>query len=223
MAIINDGKARRTGENALSTILLLIKNGFVQKVLKTGSSTDYKVLTDNNLSDDLKDKYDEAYTHSQTDHAPAGAQANVIESVKVNNVELTIEGKAVNIAVPVLSVDINADKSLNTKAASAKAVYDYVAAAIAGVSGGLTAKILTSDEYDANTGVPTLEGNSGYIYLVPIAGGSNNAYKEYMFINNKYECIGTTEVDLSGYMKSEDLVEFTTEEINAIWTSVFSS
>lgn len=223
MAIINDGKQRRTGENALSTILLLMKNGFMQKVLKTGSSTDYKVLTDNNLSDELKTKYDAAHTHSQTDHAPADAQANVIESVKVNNVDLTVEGKSVNISVPVLSTDINTDRTLNTKSATPKAVYDYVAAAIAGVSGGLSFRILTDGEYETSSGLPTIEGGSGYIYMVPIAGGSNNAYKEYIYLNGAYECIGTTEVDLSGYMKSEDLVEFTTEEINAIWTSVFSS
>jgi len=223
MAIINDGKQRRTGENALSTILLLIKNGFVQKVLKTGSSTDYKVLTDNNLSDDLKGKYDEAYTHSQTDHAPAGAQANVIESVKVNNVELTIEGKAVNIAIPVLSVDINADRTLNSKAATPKAVYEYVAAAIASMSGGLSFKILTDGEYDTESGLPTIEGSPNFFYLVPIAGSTNNVYTEYIFVEDKYEPIGTTEVDLSGYMKVDDLVEFTTEEINALWTSVFGS
>lgn len=223
MAIINDGKQRRTGENALSTVLLLIKNGFVQKVLRTGSSTEYKTLTDNNLSDDLKNKYDTAYTHSQTAHAPSSAQANVIEKVKVNNVDLNIEGKAVNIPVPVLSTDVDTDRTLNTKAATPKSVYDYVATAIAGVSGGLSFKILTDGEYNPGTSLPTIEGGSGFIYLVPIEGGSNNAYKEYIFIDDKYECIGTTEVDLSGYMKSEDLVEFTTEEINAIWTSVFSS
>lgn len=223
MAIITDGKQRRTGENALSTILLLIKNGFVQKVLKTGSSTEYKTLTDNNLSDDLKTQYDAAYSHSQATHAPTNAQANVIEKVKVNNVDLNVEEKAVNIPVPVVSTDINTDKGLNTKAVSPKAVYDYVTSAIAGVSGGLSFKILTDGEYDASTGLPTIEGSSGYIYLVPIAGGSNNAYKEYIFIDNNYECIGTTEVDLSGYMKTDDIVEFTTEEVNAIWTSVFSS
>lgn len=223
MAIINDGKARRTGENALSTIMLLIKNSLVQKAFKTGSSTEYKTLTDNNLSDELKIKYDTAHAHTQTNHAPADAQPNVIESVKVNNVDLSVEGKSVNIPIPVISTDVNTDRSLHTKAASPKAVYDYVASAIAGVSGGLSFKILTDGEYDANTSLPTIEGGSGYIYLVPIEGGSNNAYKEYIFIDENYECIGTTEVDLSGYMKTDDLVEFTTEEINAIWTSVFSS
>lgn len=211
------------GENALYDILLLIKNRFVTKSLKTGSDSEYKVLTDNNLTDALKANYDAAYSHSQVNHAPANAQENVIEKVKVNGTEVQIESKSVDIPVPLISTDISTDKNMNTKAASAKAVYDYVASAIAGVSGGLSFKILTTGEYDASTDMPTLAGDSCFIYLVPIAGGSGNAYKEFIYINNSYECIGTTECDLSGYMKTTDLVEFTTDEINAIWTSVMSS
>lgn len=57
-------------------------------------------LSKNDLSDALKANYDAAYTHSQEAHAPANAQANVIESVKVNGTVLTITGKAVDISVP---------------------------------------------------------------------------------------------------------------------------
>ena len=45
-------------------------------------------------------KWAEAYAHSQADHAPVGAQANVIESVKVNGEALEIKDKAVDITVP---------------------------------------------------------------------------------------------------------------------------
>lgn len=210
-------------EGNLSTLLLLIKNKYVQKVFKTGSTTEYKGLSDNDLTNELKSNYDAAYTHSKADHAPADAQANIVEAVKVNGTALTIEDKTVDIPVPLLSTDISTDKASTTKGASAKAVYDYVSSAIAGASGGLTIKILADGEYDADTGIPTVEGNNSYIYFVPIAGGSNDAYKEYVFVEGNFECIGSTEVDLSGYVKSEDLVEFTTEEINAIWTSVMSS
>ncbi len=41
-----------------------------------------------------------AYAHSQEAHAPANAQANVIESVKVNGTALEIKDKAVDITVP---------------------------------------------------------------------------------------------------------------------------
>lgn len=59
-----------------------------------------KGLSTNDLTDELKGQYDEAYAHSQTDHAPVGAQANIIESVKVNGTALEIKEKAVDIAVP---------------------------------------------------------------------------------------------------------------------------
>lgn len=41
-----------------------------------------------------------AYDHSQATHAPSNAQANVIETVKVNGTALTPSSKAVNITVP---------------------------------------------------------------------------------------------------------------------------
>lgn len=217
MAII-----KNLSEGNLSSIFLLIKNKFVQKAFKTGSTTEYKVLSDNDLTNELKEKYDAAHTHSQADHAPADAQANIVEAIKVNGVELNIENKAVDVHIPLLSNDISTDKESTVKTATPKAVYDYVAAAIAGVS-SLSFKILTSEEYDAETGTPTIEAQAGFIYLVPIDGSTNNAYAEYIYINEKWECIGKTEVDLTDYIKKEDLVEFTTEEVNAIWTSVMSS
>ena len=57
-------------------------------------------LSKNDLSDTLKANYDAAYAHSQEAHAPVDAQANIIESVKVNGSALTITGKAVDITVP---------------------------------------------------------------------------------------------------------------------------
>lgn len=61
---------------------------------------DGKGLSTNDLTDALKANYDAAYEHSQVAHAPADAQANIIESVKVNGVALTVTGKAVDVSVP---------------------------------------------------------------------------------------------------------------------------
>lgn len=52
------------------------------------------------VADGDVEKWGAAYAHSQADHAPVGAQANIIESVKVNGTALTITDKAVDIAVP---------------------------------------------------------------------------------------------------------------------------
>ena len=61
---------------------------------------DGKGLSTNDLTDELKGQYDAAYQHSLVDHAPANAQENVIETVKVNGEALEVDGKAVNIIIP---------------------------------------------------------------------------------------------------------------------------
>lgn len=50
-------------------------------------------------------------------------------------------------------------------------------------------------------------GTSNHIYLVPISGTkeSDNYYEEYCYINNKWELIGTTQVDLTPYAKKTDI------------------
>lgn len=47
-----------------------------------------------------KTNWTAAYTHSTSAHAPSNAQANVIETIKVNGTALTPTSKAVNITVP---------------------------------------------------------------------------------------------------------------------------
>lgn len=215
-----------SGPNTLSTIMLLVQNalsGFAKKEHKTGSDSEYRTMTDNNLTDALKSNYDNAYSHSTNFHAPSDAQANVIETVKVNGTELSVEGKAVDIAIPLMSTDISEDKESNAKTASAKAVYNYVAAAIAGANGGMARRILESGEYDESTGVPTVEGDDNTLYFVPSGEEGANVYREFMYINGKFEFIGTTEVDMTGYVKESDLTEISAEEVNALWTSVFGS
>lgn len=55
-----------------------------------------------------------AYNHSQTAHAPSNAQANVIETVKVNGTALTPSSKAVNITVPTKVSQLTNDSGYKT-------------------------------------------------------------------------------------------------------------
>lgn len=51
-------------------------------------------------------------------------------------------------------------------------------------------------------------GQDDVIYLVKDSKGkANNVYLEYLWINNAFELIGSTEVDLSGYVKNEKFDE----------------
>lgn len=58
-------------------------------------------------------------------------------------------------------------------------------------------------------------GENGVIYLVP----NGNAYDEYIYVNNTFEKLGSTDVDLSGYVQASQLVEATEAEIDTILAS----
>ena len=72
---------------------------------------DGKGLSANDLTDALKANYDAAYTHSQVAHAPADAQANIIESVKVNGTALKVTDKAVDVTVPTKVSELTNDSN----------------------------------------------------------------------------------------------------------------
>ena len=48
-------------------------------------------------------------------------------------------------------------------------------------------------------------GRTDTIYLVPNGGSSGNVYDEYIYVNNNWELIGTTEVDLSNYYTKDEV------------------
>lgn len=78
---------------AISKIHTLLQ-GKVDKV-------DGKGLSANDLTAALKGNYDAAYTHSQTAHAPAAAEKNIIVGVQVNGSDLAPDGsRKVNVRVP---------------------------------------------------------------------------------------------------------------------------
>lgn len=67
-------------------------------------------LTKNDLTDALKANYDAAYAYSQEDHAPVDAEKNVIVGVKVNGVDLAVDGeRKVDVAVPTALSQLSED------------------------------------------------------------------------------------------------------------------
>lgn len=67
-------------------------------------------------------------------------------------------------------------------------------------------------------------GETGVFYLVPNKGTEGNNYDEYIWVakTGKYEPIGSiqSEIDLSGYVKTTDIVPMTNDEILSIINSV---
>lgn len=164
---------------------------------------------------------------TKLDGVATGAQANKIESVKVNGTALT----------PDSSKAVNVDLSAYAKSAD---VTKEIASAVSGV---------TQIDYSVVEALPST-GKKGVIYLVANSGSGNNIYDEYIYINSKFEKLGSREMDLSSYAKKTDiptkvssltndsgyqtaaqvtsaintkLVVMADAELNAMWTEVFGA
>ena len=81
-------------------------------------------------------------------------------------------------------------------------VEDAITDAIGGIS-RFEYYLCSSGEYDPQTGVPTVQNpDTNHIYLVPTSGTNLNMYA---YVNSQFTFLGTTEMDMSGYVKTEDL------------------
>lgn len=109
------------------------------------------------------------------DGIAAGAQANVIEVVKLNGSPLEVTAKAVNIDL----ANYATKQDLTT---IPKFAIQVVAE------------------------LPTQDISTTTVYLVLQEEGEQNGqdiYNEYIYVNNKWELIGNTDVDLSAYATTE--------------------
>ena len=107
---------------------------------------------------------------------------------------------------------ITAD-STNTNAAGSKAVYDFVTKAIADIS-GFHAEIVSE--------LPET-GKTNILYLVAkTEAASGDGYDEYLYINGAWERVGSTDIDLSGYVQASEMHAITNTEITAIVNQVWS-
>ena len=77
---------------------------------------------------------------------------------------------------------------------------------------------ITGISYEVVAELPAT-GSAGVIYLVSNSGSASNIYDEYIWVTNRFEKIGTTDVDLSGYLLKTDITEITNGEIDSIVAS----
>lgn len=274
------------GNIGITQLTQLIKNkidGLMPKVKKS-DGVNYKVLSDNDLTDELKANYDAAYTHSLThtenifiledinsDPSNGGLKfENAADLLTAYNAGKRILLHSRGLYLPLRSLQgstggytalfsgtywnleglvspfalvivaqnngtwsekkIKFAKAMNggnenstDTIVSPKLLKDYVAEVAAGIT-GMNYRILGTGEYNADTGIPTVEGEAGTIYLVPLSQTeTDNIYAEFIFVGSAFEMIGTTAVDLSGYWKKTDLTEMTADDVTEIWNAVFGS
>lgn len=165
-----------------------------------------KGLSTNDLTNELKTAYDNAVT-TVNGLVATGGQANVIEKVAVNGTDLTPDTeKRVSITLPTLVSALTNDAGYQTSTQVQTAITNALAS-------------ITGIKFEVVTELPS-SGVNGTIYLISHThSDSGDAYDEYAWIGDKYEKLGNTDVDLSGYLKSSDLVAMTTAEIDTMMNS----
>ena len=97
-------------------------------------------------------------------------------------------------------------------AVNGKAVYDFVTAAIADIT-GFHAEIVSE--------LPAV-GQTNILYLLAkSSAASGDGYDEYLYINGAWERVGSTDIDLSGYVQASEMHAITnteiTEIVNQVW------
>lgn len=163
-----------------------------------------------------KDGFMSKEDKAKLDGIAEGAQVNILEGVKVDGTELEIVDKKVNI-----------DLSSYAKKTEVEAVQSVANAAMPKAGGEFTGAITVqaptenmnpaTKKYvdDAIGGITGVEfrvvealpetGEAGVIYLMAHSHGTQDIYDEYIWVTDKFEKIGNTDIDLSGYVTTEAL------------------
>lgn len=142
---------------------------------------------------------------------PASLPASNTTSAYAADGTAPVNGKAVASAI---SGKANKSNTLSgygiTDAPTKTEMASAIAAAIAGFTGISFSLVESLPE----------TGKEGVIYLIPHAHGAGDSHDEYIWLKElkTFEKIGSTDVDMSGYVKKSELVPISNEEIDAMFT-----
>lgn len=122
-----------------------------------------------------------------------------------------IKNKFTNLEGLIPTVD-NTVTSDGGNPVSSKAVATYVTNAISAIN---------TIKFEKVSALPST-GKNTTIYLIPNnSSGTSNVYDEYIYINNAWEKLGSTDIDLSGYVQASEMHEMTAEEITTIFNAAW--
>ena len=217
--LTNDGDGT-TGSKFATEAYVNTNGGKIDKIKVNGTeqtitnkAVDIKVPTKtSDLTNDSNFAVDANYVHTDNKYTTdeknklsgiaEGAQVNKIESIKVNGVAQTITSKAVDITVPT-----------NNNQLANGAGYQTSSEVQAAINSAISE--ITGIDFQVVESLPGT-GVKGVIYLVSNSGTGSNIYDEYIWITNRFEKIGTTEIDLSNYYNTTNLLALTNQEIDTI-------
>lgn len=217
--LTNDGDGT-TGSKFATEVYVNTNGGKIDKIKVNGTeqtitnkAVDITVPTKtSDLTNDSNFAVDASYVHTDNNYTTAeknklsgvasGAQVNKIESIKVNGTAQTITSKAVDITVPTNNNQLTNGAGYQT----ASEVQTAINSAISGITG---------IDFQVVASLPAT-GTKGVIYLISNSGTGTNIYDEYIWVTNRFEKIGTTEIDLSNYYNTTNLLALTNQEIDTI-------
>lgn len=162
------------------------------KVLSLEKLTEFVELVKTNFASktDLNNKVDKVGGKQLSTNDYTTAEKNklatleplTVKSVKVNGSPLVPDGsKAVNVDLSGYAVKTE--------------VTQEIAQAVSGITGFDTKAV---EELPGT-------GKKGILYLLSNSGSGNNVYDEYVWLGNKYEKLGTREINLTEYAKKTEL------------------
>ena len=70
--------------------------------------------------------------------------------------------------------------------------------------------------------LPTQDISTHTIYLVPKTGETNDVYDEYVYINNAWEMVGNTQIDLSNYATKSEIPNVPVQDVQVNGVSVLN-
>ena len=157
----------------------------------------------------------EGATAVTVDSAMSSSSTNPVQNKVIN----TALGNKANLASPTFTGTPKAPTAAAGTNTTQIATTAFVKAAVDTAIGSIT-----GIDFQVVQTLPQT-GTKGVIYLVPNSGTGQNIYDEYIWIPNasgtsgSFEKIGTTAVDLSGYVQKTEMVTITNAEIDTIVAS----
>lgn len=128
----------------------------------------------------------------------------LINKPQINGNELvgnkTLSQLGINIPTNISSLTNDSGYQTSSQVQSA------ITSAIAGVS---------QIDYQVVTQLPT-SGKKGTVYLLSNTDSGDNTFDEYIYVNNKFERLGSKQIDLSGYLLKSDIAPIGNTEIDQL-------
>lgn len=158
----------------------------------------------------------------------SGAQANVLEAVKVNGTALEVTDKGVNIDLSDYATNDDVDSKVDKVTGKGLSTNDLTDDLVEKINGAITMDTLTQAVAEAGhikaSFVESLPetGLSNIIYFCPDGDEEGNVYAEYVWVSSgegtegAWEKIGSKQVDFSGVWSKDELVAVTTEELDEV-------